>query len=165
MHRISVLASVLIVAASVAFAQNDATTQNFLTEAIEGNFAEIQMGELAQKNAQSADVKSFGQMLVKDHTQANKKAMEVARMVGVSAPTGPNAKQKAAYQKMAKLSGAAFDTEFATHMVADHENDIAEYRKQAKLKNAAAQYAEESLPILQKHLDTALALQKKLPKK
>ena len=35
-----------------------------MQNAIQGNMAEIQMGQLAQEKAQSADVKSYGQMLV-----------------------------------------------------------------------------------------------------
>ena len=33
-----------------------------------------------------------------------------------------------------KLSGAHFDTSFATHMVSDHKKDIKEYEKAAKKK-------------------------------
>lgn len=161
MRRLSVMVSVLVVVGSAAFAQNDAATKKFLTEAIEGNHAEVQMGELAQKNAHSEDVKSFGQMLVADHGKANQKAMEVAKSAGLTPPSGPNAKQKAEYEKLSKRAGAAFDREFVQHMVTDHKKDIAEYRKQAKVKNAAGQYAEESLPVLQRHLDTALGLEKK----
>jgi putative membrane protein len=165
MRRLSVIVSVLITLGSAAFAQNDAATKKFLTQAIEGNYAEVQMGELAQKNAQSEDLKSFGQMLVTDHGQANQKAMELAKTMGVTPPNGPNAKQKADYEKMAKRTGTASDREFAQHMVTDHKKDIAEYRKQAKVKNAAGQYAKETLPILQRHLDTALGLEKKSAKK
>jgi putative membrane protein len=165
MRCLSVTASVLIVVASAAFAQNDAASKKFLTEAIEGNYAEVQMGELAQNNAQSADVKSYGQMLITDHGEANKKAIQVAKTMDVTPPTGPNVKQKADHAKMAKSTGAAFDREFARHMVADHKKDIAEYRKAAKNKNAAGQYAEETLPVLQRHLDSALDLEKKASKK
>jgi putative membrane protein len=153
------------VVASAAFAQNDAASKKFLTEAIEGNYAEVEMGELAQRNAQSEDTKSFGQMLVKDHSVANKKAIEVAKSMDVTVPTGPNAKQKAEHDKMAKSTGAGFDRAFIQHMVADHKKDIAEYRKAAKNKNAAGQYAEETLAVLQRHLDTALDLEKKTSSK
>jgi putative membrane protein len=44
---------------SAGFAQ-DKAAQKFLTEAIQGNFAETQMGELAQKNGQSEETKSYG---------------------------------------------------------------------------------------------------------
>ena len=41
----------------------DKPSETFLKKAIKGNFAEVSMGDLAQKNGQSDDVKSFGKML------------------------------------------------------------------------------------------------------
>jgi putative membrane protein len=149
----------LVLLATGATAQ-DKASQQFLTKAIEGNLAEVQMGELAQKNGQSAEVKSFGQMLQQDHSTAKDKAMEVAKKLGFSTPSAPNAKQKAAYDTMAKTQGAVFDRAFAHHMVTDHKKDIAEYKKAAKKNDEAGQYAKESLPVLEKHLQTAQSLQK-----
>jgi putative membrane protein len=78
--------------------------------------------------------------------------------MGVTPPDGPNAKQKAEYEKLQKMTGAKFDREFAIHMVADHENDIAEYKKETKQSDAAADYAKSELDTLQKHLETAKSL-------
>jgi len=61
---------------------------------------------------------------------------------------------------MAKMNGAAFDRMFAEHMTKDHKKDIAEYQKEAKAKDAAGEYAGNTLPTLKKHLDTAQSLQK-----
>lgn len=133
-------------------------SQAFLKKAIEGNYAEIQMGQLAEKNGRSQDVKDFGKMLVDDHSAANEKAMGAAKSMGVTPPDGPNAKQKADYSKMSRLSGARFDRDFATHMVADHQKDIAEYKKAAKQSDAAGEYAKGQIDVLQKHLDTAKSL-------
>jgi len=94
------------------------------------------MGDLAQKNGQSDDVKSYGKMLSADHAAANQKALDVAKGLGMNPPTEPNAKQKADYEKMSKTSGASFDKMFATHMVADHQKDIAEYKKVTKNKES-----------------------------
>ena len=100
-------------------------------------------------------------MLVTDHGQANTKAQSVAQTFNVTPPTEPNAKQKKDYDKMSKLNGAAFDKAFAQHMVADHKKDIAAFQKETKSKNqAAASFAKETLPTLQKHLETAQSLQK-----
>jgi len=161
MRTISFLAAGVIAAAvsSSAFAQG--ADQKFIKEAIEGNLAEVQMGQLAQQNGQSQGVKDFGQMLVTDHGQANTKAQSVAQSMNVTPPTEPNAKQKKEHDKMSKLSGAAFDKAFAQHMVADHKKDIAAFQKETKSKNqAVASFASETLPTLQKHLQTAQSLQK-----
>src|SRR4051794_15403608 len=146
-------------ASGSAFAQG--ADQKFVKEAIEGNLAEVQMGQLAQQNGASQGVKDFGRMLQNDHGQANGKATSLASSLQVTPPTEPNAKQKNDYAKMSKLNGAAFDKAFAAHMVADHKKDIAAYQKASKSKNqTVASYASETLPTLQKHLETAQSLQK-----
>jgi putative membrane protein len=116
------------------------------------------MGQLADKNAKSDGVRSFGQMLQKDHSEANQKATAAGNQMGMSPPTEPNSKQKAMYEKMSKLSGDSFDRAFAKEMVADHKKDIKEYEKEAKKNDAAGAYAKETLPTLHKHLETAQSL-------
>ena len=157
--RFSLVAAAAIAALSVsAVSAKDKPSEAFLKKAIEGNYAEVSMGDLAQKSGQSDGVKSFGKMLSTDHAAANQKAMDAAKGMGVNPPTDPNANQKADYDKMSKATGAAFDKMFATHMVADHQKDIAEYKKEAKLKDAAGEYASGQIDTLQKHLDTAKSL-------
>ena len=157
------LAAALMCAAGGARAQGkpDKAAQTFITKAVQGNLAEVSMGQLAQKQGDSAEVKSFGQQLVADHSAANQKATAVAGQLGVKAPSEPSKKQMADHHKLMKLSGAAFDRQFATMMNADHKKAIADYKKAAKMKNdAVAGYATESLPVLEKHLQTAQAFSK-----
>ena len=153
------LGTATLIATSIASASaKDKPSEAFLRKAIEGNFAEVSMGDLAQKNGQSDGIKSFGKMLSTDHAAANQKAMDAAEGMGMNSPSGPNAKQKADYDKMSKMSGVNFDKTFATHMVADHQKDIAEYKKASKIKDAAGEYAAGQIDTLQKHLDTAKSL-------
>jgi putative membrane protein len=130
----------------------------FIKKAIEGNFAEVEMGKLAQQKGQNDEVRKFGQMLVDDHSAANQKAVDAANSIKVTPPDGPNVKQKADYDKLAKEPGPRFDRAFASHMVMDHEKDIAEYRKEAKQSDAAGEYAKAQIPVLRKHLDAARSL-------
>ncbi len=139
----------------------DKADQKFMQEAMQGNLAEIQMGQLAQQKGQSDDVKSYGQMLVTDHTASNEDAKKVVDQMGMTPPTEPSATQKAMYNKISKLSGAAFDRSFAKEMVADHKKDIAEFKRESRKKDdPAAQFAQQTLPTLQKHLDAAEKLEK-----
>ena len=102
------LAAAIALSAPAAWSQ-DKASQTFIKNAIEGNLAEIQMGQLAQKNGSSEGVRSFGQMLERDHTDANEKAMTVAKDIGVTPPNQPNAKQKAEHDRMLKLTGTRRD--------------------------------------------------------
>ena len=67
---------------TVASAESD---KMFLADAIQINLAEISIGELAQKNGGSDKVKSFGKMLVDDHTASNTKATSLAQGNGMTA--------------------------------------------------------------------------------
>src|SRR6188768_3227557 len=149
---------VLILAGSgtQALAKSDTA---FLTEAIQINLAEISVGDLAQKNGGSDDVKSFGKMLVDDHTASNTQATSLAQANGVTPPTEPKAADKQKHDELAKLSGADFDREFAKAMVKGHEEAISKFEAASKGDDDIAKFAQETLPTLQKHLKTAQTLQ------
>ncbi|MBB4038886.1 putative membrane protein [Microvirga flocculans] len=134
-------------------------SQDFIKKAIEGNLAEVAVGQLAQQKGNSEGVKNFGRQLETDHSAANQKAMSVATSMGVTPPTGPNKHQREVYQKLSKLSGAAFDRAFIKEAMTDHKKDVAEYEKEAKRQNdPVAGYAGETLPALQNHLKMAESL-------
>lgn len=65
------------------------------------------------------------------------------------------------YDRLSKLSGAQFDQhQFVKAMVTDHKEDIAKYEKEAKSKGPLADFAKDTLPTLQHHLETAETLAK-----
>jgi len=132
--------------------------QNFLNEAVEGDLAEIDVGKLAQEKGQNQDVKQFGRMLEQDHSQNLQKAKQTAQEMGFKPPTEPNAKQKQMYEQLSKLSGEQFDRQFAQDMVNDHKQDISKFEKEAKSKGPFADFARQTIPTLEKHLQTAESL-------
>jgi putative membrane protein len=154
------VAVALVFAGAAAHAQSKASSasQTFITEAIQGNLAEVEMGKLAQTNGASESVRTFGRMLEQDHAVANQKAIQAAQSLGVTPPTAPSQKQKADHDHMAKMTGAQFDSAFIKDMVADHKKDVSDYQNAAKGNDAAATYAKDALPTLQKHLSTAESL-------
>ena len=135
--------------------------QAFLKDAVEGDLSEVKMGQLAQQKGQSQDVKQFGQMLQQDHGQHLQQAQQQAQQMGVTPPTQPDAKQTKMYERLSKEHGARFDKAFAKAMVKDHKQDIAKYEKQAKKKDQLAQFAEQTIPTLQKHLQIAQSIENK----
>ena len=103
----------------------------FMMKAAEGGMAEVQLGQLAQQNGQSQAVKDFGKRMVDDHSKANDQLKQVATQQGVTLPSEPSSKDKAEYDRMAKLNGDAFDKAYAKMMVSDHKKDIAEFQREA----------------------------------
>jgi putative membrane protein len=164
--------ALLIAAPAASFAQgaptrsgerpaSSATAKSFLTDAAQGDAAEIKMGTLAEKNGGSAQTKDFGKMLVTDHTKAGQQVKATAQQVGVTVEEQPNSEQQKDYDKLSKLKGAAFDKEFARMSVEDHQKDIAKFQKEADAKDGpVSELAQQQLPVLKKHLQTAQALEK-----
>src|SRR5262249_58515197 len=100
----------------------------------------------------------------KDHGDHKAKAEQLANELGVTPPTG-SIGQKATYAKLKMLSGASFDRSFAKSMVKDHQEDIKEYQKESAKNDTAGKLAKKTLPILQKHLQTAQSLEKQTAQK
>jgi putative membrane protein len=93
----------------------------FARHAASGGLAEVSLGKLAESHAQSADVKSFGQRMVQDHSKANDQLMAAAAQAKIKLPANPMPKDQAAINRLSKLQGAAFDRAYAQQMVMDHK--------------------------------------------
>jgi putative membrane protein len=127
----------------------------FLADAIQINLAELSVGDLAQKNGGSDNVKSFGKMLVDDHTASNNKATSIAQANGITPPTKPKAADKKKFDELKKLSGKEFDRAFAKAMAEGHKEAIAKFETVSEGNDDIAKFAQETLPTLRKHLKTA----------
>jgi putative membrane protein len=136
--------------------------EKFMKQAIQDNYAEIQLGKLAEETSQNPGIKSMGRTLAADHEKANAEAIKAADQLGIKAPTGPNPKQQRQYQRLQKESGAAFDRDFARSLVKAHKEAISEYKHHAEGDNAVARYAGQQLPVLKKHEQHAESLKKSL---
>jgi putative membrane protein len=106
--------------------------QGFVNEMTIANLAEVQLGKMASEKASSSDVKAFGQMMVKDHTQANNELKQIASQLNVQPPAQLDQKHKDLSDKLSKLSGAAFDREYINAMVMGHEEVLGKLRARAE---------------------------------
>src|SRR3712207_4133785 len=81
----------------------------FVTSAARGGMAEVQLGQLAQRNGRSAAVKRFGQRMVEDHGRANQEMMALAQRKQLTPPSGIGAEHQRTHDDLARLRGGAFD--------------------------------------------------------
>lgn len=131
----------------------------FLKNAIRGSESEVFLGRLAATNASRGDVKSFGQMLVDDHSKARDEARGLVQQMGMIASNGPNSEAGEEWETLKQLKGDAFDKEFVRYMIDDHKKDVAKFRREASNGRGPAQdFASRTLPTLQKHLEMAEGL-------
>jgi putative membrane protein len=133
----------------------DISERAFISHALEGGMAEVQLGQLAQQKSESNDVKQFAQKMVTDHGEMGDKWLKpVAQQMGVNPPKGPSKKDRKAMEKLQGLSGQDFDREYITMMVKDHQKDLKEFKEEA---NAAQnpnikQIAEKGSQVIEQHL-------------
>jgi len=160
MNKLALAALTAVLCSGTAALAASHADQTFMAKAIQGDMAEVQMGQMAQQKGGSDAVKSFGQMLISDHQANEDQAKQVASQIGMTPPSEPSAQQKADYAKLSKLSGSQFDRQFARMMVMDHRKDISEFKLQARnTKDSVGQFASQTLPTLQKHLQAAEKLE------
>jgi putative membrane protein len=132
----------------------------FYRDAAEGGMAEVAMGNLAQQKAQSPSVKDFGAQMVKDHSAANEKLKALAQSKNITLPANPSVDEMEAKSKLQVLSGQSFDKSYIKGMIKDHQEDIAEFKKEAASGQDpdARAFASATLPTLQAHLSRIRAI-------
>jgi putative membrane protein len=136
----------------------------FVKKVAAGGEAEVELAKLAQQKGTSEEVKSLASRLETDHMKANDELKKIASQKGWTLPTEPTAEQKAKKAKLEKLSGAAFDRDYADTMVTNHRNNIPMFEREASSASDPdlKQWASSIVPTLKEHLDMAQKAQKSL---
>jgi putative membrane protein len=87
---------------------------------------DIDAGKQALAKSQNKDVRSFAEVMVRDHTAVNDKALALVKKLNVTPADNPTSKSladaaKKARDDQAKLQGMAFDRAYLQHEVAYHK--------------------------------------------
>jgi putative membrane protein len=162
MKGFSELIVVLLAAGTVQSAEAaDSPGQTFARKAAVDNMAEVELANVARKQASQDSVRQYAERLHQDHQQANKKLQAVAQQKGISLPTDIDAKHKRERDKLAEKQGVDFDADYLEAMIAEHRKDIKEFEKEAKEGKdpELKAYAAQTLPTLREHLKQAEQLQ------
>ena len=136
--------------------------KNFILAAAQGGMTEVKLGELAAQKGTRADVKAFGQMMVKDHTAINDDMKALAAQKGVTLPDSLDAKHQAMVDKMTALTGAAFDDAYIAGMIKAHIKDAKAFNVEAAATQDAdiKSFLDKSIPVVEAHLQHVTALKK-----
>jgi putative membrane protein len=126
----------------------------FVKKALEGNMAEIQMGQLALQKSSDDQVKQLAQRMVDDHGKMQDQLKPVAEQMGVKVPDGPSKGQMKKMDKMKSLSGDAFDQAYIKDMVKDHKSDDSDFKQEAQSTQnpQLKQMVMQSDQIIESHL-------------
>jgi putative membrane protein len=134
----------------------------FVTKALQGGLAEVQLGQLTLQKSQNEQVKAFAQKMIDDHTRLGEQMKPVAQQIGVQVPTQLSKKDRQIIAKLQGLSGSAYDQAYVKDMVKDHKQDLSEFQAEASngqdpaVKDAASQGSK----VITLHLQMAQQLAK-----
>lgn len=155
--------------ATPAPAAGGLTDANIVYVVSMANKGEIERGTIASTKGTDAAVKNYGKMIAGEHKALEAEAQALATKLGVS-PAAPSGDQSEAMSKQqmdlfnSTAKGAGWDKAYVDYEVTYHQ----QLMETAKSAIAATQNAElkalleKAAPIVQKHIDEAMALQKKM---
>jgi len=153
----------------VAEEQNDAKFDDtkveddteFAVAAADGGMFEVQVGQLAQTNATTAEVKQFAKMMVDEHGKANEELKAAAAAKNITLPATLSEKKQKKYDDLSKKTGTDFDKAYIDLMVDDHKEDLDAFKKEAKDGHDAdlKAWAAGKVPTLEHHLNAAKTAQ------
>jgi len=139
-----------------------ASSDDFVDAATEAGIAEVETGKLALDKSKDAEVKTFAQQMVTDHTQANQKLGDIARKLDISVPdeAALTAKVK---EMILEWRDESFDRSYVNNQVEAHKKAVELFKKEAASSDKAElkAFASETLPKLEEHLEHAKKLQAK----
>jgi putative membrane protein len=150
--------AVVAMGVGVAFAQMPSSAdQKFVTDALRGGRAEVELGKMAATKGSSEEVRRFGQRMADDHTKAGDELKALANRKSIALPANLDPKDNAVETELRGLSGPAFDRAYMEAMVSDHMIDIKEFKKESKSGKDAdvRSWASKTLPTLEDHLKQA----------
>ena len=157
--------ALILLAARHAVPQANAAEESdtqFAFKAAAGGMSEVKLGTLASQKGTDPSVKQFGQRMVADHSKAGDELKSIAIQSKITLPGDVSKSDAETYAKLSKLSGKEFDKAYANDMVRDHEQDVAEFQKEAMSGKdpSLKEFADKTLPTLQSHLEQAREMQR-----
>lgn len=147
-------------AQSTAGATLDTRDSTFMKNAAIDGMAEVQMGRTALEKSSNASLKKLAQQIVEDHTRTNDQLKTLATSKQTALSDAPDAKAQKENKKLEALSGTRFDTVWTNDMIDAHKKAVKMFTAEGKSAkdDDVRNFARNTLPILQAHLQTATQL-------
>jgi putative membrane protein len=136
---------------------------SFLAMAAQADMTMAHIGQMAEERGANGKVKEFAKSLVQDHTNDYRSLSDVAMKTGDSIPKAIDKKNEITISALDRYKGKAFDHAFLERQSAEHEKLITAFKHEAEHGSnpAIKDYANKSLPTIERHLHDAQDLLKK----
>ncbi len=131
------------------------STPEFVRNAAIGGMFEVQSSQLALKKNGDQDVHRFAERMIHDHEQANEKLKSLAS--GQTIPSSLDAPHQQMLQQLQSENGSNFVDAFKQAQVSAHRQTIDLFQNYAQNGDnpQLKQFAQQTLPTLQQHLQMA----------
>jgi putative membrane protein len=140
----------------------------FVRMAAMSDMFEIESSRLAGQRSQNAQVKEFAQHMMRDHQKTTTELQQMIRQAsaaplsGMQMPQSLDQRHQAMVQQLQGAQGAQFDRLYVQQQVQAHQMAVDMFRNYGQSGDNAAlkQWASQTLPTLQQHLQQAQQLQR-----
>ena len=136
-------------------------TADFVKEAASSDMFAIQSSQLAAFKTQGK-VKAFANQMQTDHANTLGELKSLAQQVGVTVPVEMSSSQRNMFDELNSLSAKKFAKQYMKDQVRVHKGTVSLFKRYGKQgENAEIKdWANQTLPTLQHHLDAAQQLNK-----
>jgi len=147
----------------VVSAEMTTTTKGFVQAAATSDMYEVEAGRIAERRAQSAQVKDFAHHMVEAHTGTTAKLKSVLadNSIHITPPAHLDDRRQGMIDNLRGATAADFDHRYLVQQEAAHREAEILMRGYAKDGDSAAvkQFAAETLPAVQEHLQMVKSLE------
>lgn len=125
----------------------------FFSSAMQQGTLQASLGQLAVSRAQSSEVKTFGQTLMREQALQNEQVRLLAIKKGFTLPENLNADKNPIAAKLSKLQGLKFDKAYMEEMFLQQQSYVAIFEQASQSRDPDIKaFANSTLPTLRQHL-------------
>ncbi len=141
----------------------DQESVDFMMWAANTTMTEVAFAEAAKTKASRKEIKDLAATIEKDHKALHEQIKTLAQQKNITLPAALSDESRKDVDKLAEKTGNEYDKAFIKKLIDDHDNCIKRYERAAnRTEDAEVQtFANQTLPGLRMHLDSAKAIEKK----
>jgi putative membrane protein len=131
----------------------DKKTAEFLVSATDARLMDSEEGKLAAARGTTAEIRSYGQLMVQDQQKMLSAIRQLAKRKNISLPDNISEKKADGREELAKQTGKDFDEKFIKMMIIDHKRDVKEFEDALLSDDQDVRaFANDYLPMIRSHL-------------
>jgi putative membrane protein len=137
--------------------ENEIQAAMFIETVAQEGMLEVTLGKLAIEKASRPDVKDFGKLMLRDHTEINNKLKALSAAKGFKLPLSLPARESEQVRQMSQMEIPYFEKLYMKMMIENHNKHIELFKGAGHSPDTAiSNFARKFLPVLETHRKHAL---------